>query len=347
MDKDKPNPEPQGDRPREAAEWLLELRDGDLTTERLAEWMEWRSRDSRNGEAFERATELSARIGATPPEAMASLIEEFGTPAQSTPSQSRSGRSRWWRFGAAAGVAGIASALIWALPLGSRVGQDQALAYDTPVATNRDIPLPDGSEVALGAASSLKARFDQDARHIELRDGEAFFKVKHEEKRAFYVHAGKLTVRAVGTAFDVRKTGERITVVVTEGRVRVAEAAAPETADDANTNTVEVAAGEQVAYSPGSTGLQVAKVDAVNAAAWREERLEFVNEPLESVIANINRYSKRPVRIADPAIGKLTFTGTVSLQSLDRWLVALQNIFPVQVDTSKSAIVIRPTTSAS
>lgn len=335
------SPKDERQRATQAAEWWLKLREAEPTPEQIAAWIEWRGRDPRNAEAFERAQAFSGRLAATDPKTLSGLAAEFAAPQ-------RRGASSWLRWPTLR-LAIAASAVLAISFAGYRLLTDEpvpepsGLEYRTPVATNRDIPLPDGSQVALGAASVLNARFGDDARRIDLGDGEAFFKVKHEERRAFYVRAGRLTVRAVGTAFDVRKTGERVVVTVTEGRVRVAEGSAGAGAQgDASANAVEVAAGQQVAYGPGAAGLRVAKVDAGSAVAWRENRLEFVNEPLESVVANINRYSARPLRIADPAVGRLSFTGTVSLRSLDRWLAALQTVFPVRVESVDAGVVIAP-----
>ncbi len=337
MDKDKPKLLSKDDhlRNEQAAQWWLRLREGEIPPDNLNEWVEWRSRDPRNAEAFERAQDFNGRIAATDPKTLASLVDEFSMPESRPASTVRRRFRTTWRLSAAAALVGIGLAGLWVWSP-QTVTKTDAVAtesYSTPIASNLDIPLPDGSEVALGAASSMHAIFAADSRHIQLNDGEAFFKVKHEEKRAFYVQAGKLTVRAVGTAFDVRKTGERVTVTVAEGTVRVAQ-------EDAN--VVEVTAGQQVTYSPAAVGLRVAKVDPGNATAWREDRLEFINEPLDSVIANINRYSKRELRIADPAIGRLSFTGTVNLQSLDRWLSALQITFPVRVESNATGVTILP-----
>ena len=60
------------------------------------------------------------------------------------------------------------------------------------------------------------------------------------------------------------------------------------------------------------------------------------------VVANINRYAQRPLHIGDPAIGQLSFTGTVDVQSLNRWLVALQTVFPVRVHYGAGGDTIVP-----
>ncbi len=66
-----------------------------------------------------------------------------------------------------------------------------------------------------------------------------------------------------------------------------------------------------------------------------------------SVIENVNRYSARPIRLTDPALGKLTFTGTVEVDTIDSWVSALPRVFPVRVDTYPDRLELaRQTTMA-
>lgn len=319
-------PEDERRRREQATEWWLKLLASEPTGEDIAAWLGWHKRDPRNAEAFERARAFVGRIRATDPTALAGLVAEF---SQST----RRGGSRWlgWSVRLGATLAVVTAVVVGYWLLAVPEGQTALLEFQTPVAMNRDVALPDGSSVVLGADSRLNASFTANARHVELNDGEAYFKVKHEEQRPFYVRAGKLTIRDVGTAFDVSKIGQRVTVTVEQGRVRVTESG---TAGKGNvgTNTVDIGAGQQVLYTPGVAGLRVARINPAGVLGWREQRLEFVNAPLAFVIVNINRYTPRPLHVSDPAIGRLRFTGTVDLHNLDHWLAALQTIFPVRVE---------------
>jgi transmembrane sensor len=330
---------PKGERERraQAAKWWLTLRTAELTEKDLANWLEWHGRDPRNAEAFEGARDLAGRLRATDPRALSALIDEFAAP-----------RTRSIAFGWPLRL-GVTMVAIAAAVFGYRrilmPGSTRArLEYATPIAVNRDIALPDGSSIVLGAESQLNASFSARARDVDLKEGEAYFKVRHEKGRPFYVRAGGLTIRDIGTAFDALKTGQRVTVTVTQGRIQVTEAGAP-SQGAYSSNTVDISVGQQVLYSPTAAGLRVARVDPAATLTWREERLEFVGTPLATVIANINRYAKRPLSITDPVIGQLSFTGTVNLHSLNRWLGALQTVFPVTVEHRPDGDAIVPRTS--
>lgn len=323
----------------QAAKWWLTLRAAEPTEKDLVHWLDWHGRDPRNAEAFEGARNLAGRLQATNPEAISGLIAEFAAPGRRTRSIAHG-----WPLSLGITMIAIAAAVVGYRQIVIPGGTRAWLEYATPIAVNRDIALPDGSRVILGAESQLDASFSPRARHVELKEGEAYFKVTHEESRPFYVRAGGLTIRDIGTAFDVLKTGRQVTVTVTQGRIQVTEAG--ETSQGAySSNTVDISAGQQVLYSPSAAGLRVARVDPAETLTWREQRLEFVGAPLSTVIANINRYAKRPLSITDPVIGQLSFTGTVDLHSLDRWLGALQTVFPVRIEHQPAGDAIVPRAS--
>jgi len=131
--------------------------------------------------------------------------------------------------------------------------------------------------------------------------GEAYFEVKHEAPgRPFIVDAGLATVRALGTAFNVRRNADRVAVTVAEGRVQVArtEGGLLGLADAAGMHraqAVEMSRAQQVVIQPKDAPIAVAAADPRRASAWRQGRLEFVDEPLDVVIANVSRYSRTTI----------------------------------------------------
>ena len=68
----------------------------------------------------------------------------------------------------------------------------------------REVTLPDGTEVTLNVASSLKynARYGKETREVWL-DGEAFFDVESDAECPFSIHSGMLDVNVTGTSFNV------------------------------------------------------------------------------------------------------------------------------------------------
>jgi transmembrane sensor len=310
---------------RMAADWWTRLREPEPSAETLARWQAWMAADERHARAFDQLNVLGEWLRVAPAPQRQELLDEFAP------------RAAWARrrpYALAAAAALVLALLGW---WGGRSVFERGVSvrqYASAVGQERDIRLPDGTDVALGAASSLTARFGGGRRDVALGGGEAYFTVTHDGRRPFVVDAGPLRIEDLGTAFNVRRTGQRVSVAVTQGRVRVSPAAA------GPAGRLELAAGQSAEYDPRSGALRVAQVSPERATAWRHHQLEFVNEPLSMVIANVNRYSRRPVQLADPRLGRLMFTGTVNTTNIDGWIGALPHVFPLQVSRFADHVVL-------
>jgi transmembrane sensor len=312
---------------RAAADWWTRLRDPQPSAEVLARWQAWMEADARHAQAFEQLNALGESLRAAPAPRRQELLDEFA-PRAARP---------WRRPHALAAAAAVLLALLGGWGLYLALGRaPPAQRYASPVGEDREIRLPDGTDIALGAASSMTARYDARHRDVALAAGEAYFTVRHEP-RPFVVDAGPLRIEDLGTAFNVRRTGERVSVAVTEGRVRVSPAGA------GAAGPLELVAGQRAEYDPHGGALRVSQLAAGEATAWRRHQLQFVNEPLAMVIANVNRYSRRPVQLADPRLGRLLFTGTVNTTNIDGWIGALPHVFPLQVSRFADHVVLSGT----
>jgi len=315
---------------RTAAEWWTRLRAPDSDAQTMEQWLAWSEADTRHLEAFERVTELGNRMGTLDDVTRQQWAKEFAR----RPVPSR----RWIPLAAAASTVLAVSGgyLAW-----NHLGTDiTPQGYASAVAQNRDITLADGSTVSLGGASTLTTRFSADERQVELGDGEAFFQVAHNPQRPFVVTVGDVSIHDVGTAFDVRRTGQRVTIAVTQGRVHITDNRAAPGSNTAGIGGLDAVAGQLVSYDPATSTMSVGNITPEQATAWRDDRLEFINEPLGVVVANVNRYSAHPVHIADADLETLAFTGTVKADAIDSWLGALPQIFPLRVSKNAGQVTL-------
>ncbi|HWX66915.1 MAG TPA: FecR domain-containing protein [Rhodanobacter sp.] len=317
-----------------AADWWTRLRDPDGAGATMEQWLEWTGADERHLEAFERVTELGNRLGTLDDITRQLLVREFARPAAVPTAMPQ----RWFPLAAAASavLTVVGGYFAWS----GFVANTTPQVYVSAVAQNRNITLPDGSTVVLGAASTLTTRFSHGERHVELDGGEAFFQVVHNMQRPFVVTAGKVSIRDVGTAFDVRRTGQRVTIAVTQGRVQVADHRGAPGSNATGAGSLEAVAGQLVSYDPATSAMSLGSITPEQATAWRSDRLEFINEPLGAVIANVNRYSTRPVHIADADLETLTYTGTIKTGAIDSWLSALPQVFPLRVSEDASQVTL-------
>jgi transmembrane sensor len=319
---------------------LLRIQDGSLDQEELTQWLQWYDADSANRDAFERVQATFESIHALPAgerSAWASRLNDHEQPAR-----------KFWRlplppswFPQRAWAPAFTIALLFVVGIAIwRLGGDGSIetsAFKTERAAHRDISLPDGSRVRLGARSQLFVNFTSQTRYLVLEGGEAFFNVAKNPERPFLVQAGDVTIRAVGTEFNVRRVMDQTIVAVTEGAVDVLQSLEADhrrtrqAAAGKKVEPIRLVAGEQVSIGPLEPVVSVRQIEPKAVKGWQEGRLEFADEPLGMVIDTINRYSHRDVVITDQTVKEFRFTGTVSREHIDEWLFALSEVFPLDV----------------
>ena len=213
--------------------------------------------------------------------------------------------------------------------------------YATPVGGLASVPMADGSKVTLNTDSQIRIALTDTERRVELGHGEAFFEVSKDPNRPFVVRAGDQRVIAVGTKFSVRREGDDIEIVVTEGKVRVEDGAAGRDS--------RVGGAADVFLTPGSiaraddAGVLVQRrtlPEAEEHLSWRTGRLMFRNQGLAEAIAEFNRYNTRKIVIQDPAIADLKIEGNFRATNVEAFVRLLESGFPVRAEVRADQIVL-------
>jgi len=253
-------------------------------------------------------------------------------------------------------AAGLAAMLVLGLGLWSfrahRLGNFDQLA-STRLGEVRRVELPDGSSAVLNTNTVVEFSFDRDERRVRLLGGEAYFSVAKNPARPFIVQAGRLAVRAVGTAFDVRLHTDSLSVLVTEGKVSVNNVA-PEKSGEAPQSPVRqvpiLAAGHMGRLAldpdraPSPEGMQVSAMEERglrNALAWQEGRLEFFDTPLSEVVAEFNRYNRHKLVISDPELAAQRFGGGFASHETEPLLELLEQSFGVVTENRGNETLLR------
>lgn len=211
-----------------------------------------------------------------------------------------------------------------------------SLDYATAVGERSTIDLPDGSVMVLNTDSSVAVIYTQDERSVRLIRGQALFTVAHGQTAPFRVYAGNRTITAVGTVFDVRLQGERVQVAMLEGTVRVET---PRSTPSSTENSETLSAGETLTAGP----LEPVRVKLANVqqlASWRSGLLTFEDTPLVDAIAEINRYTTRPLSLAETATGNYRVSGTFRVGDSERFARTMTELFPVDLQRSADGGVV-------
>jgi transmembrane sensor len=341
----------------QAGDWLLCLREDDVTPETIEAWLRWYHEDAAHRQAFRELQDEYERLKAVPGTRRRQMARQVlaGTEAVAQDTGETAAPRRAWRSRLSAGFA-IAATLVLGVAIGlwqltpPPPGEADAV-YRTERGAHQVLNLPDGSVVTLGARSSASSRFTENARRVELETGEAFFEVARDSARPFLVEVGGMTVRAVGTAFNVRRSTDMVVVSVSEGTVDVERGAAPGLptlvleALLPDPEPVRLTSGKRAVVSAVQREvLSVKPANPASAQSWQSGRLEFVDEPLSVVIATVNRYSDRDIVLTDRDLGKVPLTGAVMHDHIEEWLLALPDVFPLHVEVAaNNSIRVSPT----
>lgn len=267
-------------------------------------------------------------------------------------------RKRIWFPAALTAAAGIAIAcVVWWRP--NSAGAVFAEQAATEIGGLRKIDLPDGSFVTLNSNSAVDVQFTPGARRVRLLRGEANFAVVQSPCRPFVVEANAVVVKAVGTAFNVRLRPEMVEVLVTDGRVRVDDAAHGDSllSPSRSTNRSLVGerdrdallvAGERVEIPVTAdavptpaipTAIRASQID--EALAWQKRRLEYVDAPLSEIVADFNRYNQHRLVIADGRLAARRFGGSFSAGDYSSLVQLLEKTFGVVVERHARETILR------
>ncbi|MBY0302688.1 MULTISPECIES: FecR family protein [Sphingomonas] len=236
---------------------------------------------------------------------------------------------RHWRRSA------IAAALLITVGVGTFaiVERDEATttaAAPTPrhyaaIDAIRRVTLTDGSVVTLDAGSAIDVAPMGTQRRIVLRSGRAGFAVAKDAAHPFVVTAGAASVTALGTHFTVERRGPDVTVALTEGRVRV----------DTPAGSRMMIPGQVLSTAGGRPTLD--DRGAEGAAEWQSGRLTFAATPLRDVVAQLQRYDRRRIVIADPGLAAHLYSGSLKTQGGTDALVAALEAYRIARVTRRDA----------
>lgn len=208
----------------------------------------------------------------------------------------------------------------------------------TGIGERRRARLADGSTLTLNTASRAVVAYRDGQREVRLLSGQALFEVARDPERPFVVIAGERSVTALGTTFDVRRRDDTLDVLLIEGRVAIRDVAplrpAPGPAASAPSalplNEPVVLAPGQRLHISGQTQ-RIEQADVARATSWRQGHLIFHGDRLEQVLAEVNRYRSKPLRLTDPALGDLRISGVVNTDATHVFVETITTYYPLRV----------------
>ena len=248
------------------------------------------------------------------------------------------GGPRWVPFAAAACLVVLAGAGAWQVAphvFRAYANEAEVTRIETTVGMRKKVGLPDGSDIELNTSSVMRAALSSDMREVWLDKGEAYFEIHHDASRPFIVHAGNRQIAVLGTKFSVRREGDKVTVLVSEGKVRV---------DDLNANRVvhssTITGGDMAIASGAATLVANSKVRVEDALAWRKGMLSFNQERLEDIASEFNRYNRQQLVIEGDEVAAIRIGGTYPASNPGEFAQLLGDAYGLRIRKTPEAIRI-------
>jgi len=307
-DNDKPrHPQMSAKNQKEMAEWVVK-RDRGLSSEEADEFAQ-SNYDKEEMSQTEKAWKLLDKI---PEDFAADLINQY----EERQSKPKYRRTIWAAAAAVILFAGMMS--YWSF-IQQDKGDSQILAVNPAPSTQL---LPDGSIVRLNKDTQVEVDYTESSRSVYILNGEAHFTVVENAEIPFTVKAKSLTVKALGTAFNVKLESQGIEVIVTEGTVQVSgNMSNPQSVVDDNQSLPQdfsnILNSGQKANVVLDTQLDVVSIDVSgarkndlnDALAWRKSLLTLGGGTLEEIAQSFEQKTGHKLLIKDERLNSLRIGG--------------------------------------
>ncbi|VAV99191.1 hypothetical protein MNBD_ALPHA05-1698 [hydrothermal vent metagenome] len=363
----------------EAAGWAVTLDAGEMSSDhklKLADWLLESPRhveelliaatllDAFDGVDADKSRSVDALISSLPTEVV-SIVQGAQQSPHNNGAVSSDGPAprlpwlQWLGVGAAASIALAIIGFAVAPQFASRsidgvqiadTSNDGSSGFATKLGEQRKMTLEDGSIIHVNTQSEVVIRYEEHQRVVELLRGEALFEVAHNPDRPFRVIAGDTVAEAIGTTFNVYRTGDQTTVAVIDGKVAVMTekdfvntTAEDEIALDDIGKTDDgrllLAAGQKADIAPQAKTIRVAAANVKAVASWRVGQLIFKGDSLAEIATQFNRYNRTQIVITDDRLASTEFSGVFDADDPDSLIEFLELADNIRVDRHSSGVI--------
>lgn len=298
----------------EAADWLVQLQSGAATEEDQRAIALWRGRSAQHAQAWHRAEAIIGDFRAVPGSIASDTIKRIGR------NKGIGRRQALNRIG----LFLLAGPAIW-LAQRELPWQEWMADQHTAIGEQKNLTLPDGTQMLINTGSSLNIAFNANERRIKLLTGEVLITTAKDPSptyRPFIVQTRHGAARALGTRFSVRVEDQMSRLAVVEGAVEMQPVGGGQ--------AVIVKAGEQSAF--GSVSAYPVQPLGRASMTWENGMMVATNMRLADLLTELGRYRPGVLRCHD-SVADLRVSGAFSLRDTDASLRLLQQTMPINVSS--------------
>lgn len=206
-----------------------------------------------------------------------------------------------------------------------------------PHGKRSEIELSDGTKIWLNSGSQLQypVEFTEKSREVFL-SGEAFFDVKKDPSKPFYVTTNNLKIKVTGTRFNVMAYSDdnRTEAVLQSGKIEASK-------NKILSKTIKLESGEMISFNIDENKIEKRKVDTEFYSSWINGYLIFKNEPITNIFTKLERYYNREI-VYEGFVNNISFTGKLNLdEDIETALNILRFSAPFNVSNQGETIKIK------
>jgi ferric-dicitrate binding protein FerR (iron transport regulator) len=211
--------------------------------------------------------------------------------------------------------------------------------HENPKGQRSQIVLPDGSLVWLNSDSKLS--YAEDFSNVENRniklEGEAYFDVKHNSEKPFVVSINDIKVKVLGTRFNIRGFNENneINTLLVSGKVAIS--------NQTNSIKKQLSPGSMGIYSKKEKKLEIKSgIDIEKNISWKNGKLIFDNEPLLTLVKELERWYGVSFEIPESLKGKYRYTITITDESVPEVCELIKRTTPISYTIKGNKVYFNP-----
>ena len=282
---------------------IIRVLDRRQTDEELQSFLDWYHTSEENKQLFFQLKDIyERRKGGLYPDEQA-ISASWGRLCDKM--ERKHSRTTIWAMAAAVFLALIVSGVLFL------TGREEVRWVEVETAPRSEpypVLLSDGSTVLLNASSRLKypEKFKGESREVYL-DGEAFFTVASDKRRAFIVHTEQQDVRVLGTQFNVQgysSDPHTITTLIT-GKVKLLTYSRSHQLNE----EIEMLPNQQLYFDKQRNDASLSRIDPSETVTWMSGVYSFRDAPLEEITRRLGKVTGIAFIVPDESARKEKYTG--------------------------------------
>ena len=218
--------------------------------------------------------------------------------------------------------------------------ENKLMEVSTAYGETKHLLLPDSSEVWLNAGTTLKYKKDLgSSQHSAYRlihlNGEAYFSVRKNKKVPFIVQTQQLTVKVLGTKFNVKAYPEdpRTITTLTSGRVEVSTE---------NKKCWILNPNQQISYANNGTSVDITEINPADTQTWLDGHLIFINSSFDEIVATLERrFNVSITNYIGIALSKRYTIKFLKNENLDEVLNVLKEVIGFTYQKNENLVIIK------